>query len=1111
MNNPELKLLLALIALAFCGPAGATTYTDNFQGTTTSLNWWVPTPTDTTTNAACLTAGTGNGSSGTTPPGCKWSTPDAVGSGALRLTDAKNSQHGDIVSNFTFPSTQGLQVTFTTYTYGGDGGGAAGDGADGISFFLMDASYLPTYGPNIGGWGGSLGYTCSNVNTPYNGMVGAYLGLGIDEYGNFLNQGDNTATGYGYQPMRIGLRGAGNVSWAWLHQHYPSWNPSGLNTNDQATGVQNTCETGTLWKYSSSAWTDKTVTSNTSSGNDGSTLTDYAPIPGGYVVMPDTNPIANQESNANATRANARPITYKLKITPAGLLSFWYSYNNGTYQPVLVGQSITASNGTVPGSFAFGFAGSTGGSTNVHEITCFTAQPIESSSSASANTIQSGQLQTGTQIYLAYYSEDNWWGGLSANNLVSSANGTVSASSVANWDASCVLTGGACSSTGASNTTAEALSSRHLLTWNGSIGKSFEPGSLTTIQTGVLNGNSTGNTASDLVNWLRGDRSQESSTLRQRTSVLGDIINSSPVWVGPPASKYSNQFNDALYGSNTPENANGAQTYGTFATNNATRENVVYGGANDGFLHGFRSGSFSISGTYDSTNNDGTEVIGFMPYGVLANIGNSSPAAIDNLTTTTYGHSYFVDATPGTGDLFYNGTWHTWLVGGLGTGGQEIYALDITDPSQFNEANASSLVIGDWTASSTSEQTAISCTNAAGCNANLGYTKGTPLIRRLHNGQWAIIFGNGINSSSGHAGVYIGLVDSTTGAVSSFRWLDTGTGSTGNPDGINYVSSADLDGDHVADYLYGGDLQGNVWRFNLTSSNPADWAVSKFGNASATPLFTATYGGVAQPITTQASVAWTTTGGQRRVMVMFGTGQITPKTATTPDVYTSGTQSVYGIWDWDMNNWNNGTTTASGVNVPASSITYAALSGPQSVGRSNLQVQTTTTLSITPPTGSQITGYRTSSTNSVCWPTCASGSNKYGWYMDLPGTQEQVIYNPVFVNGALELNTTIPPGTTLTSSCNASVPTGWLMAFNIATGGGFPQSFFPDATGSFSVGQGLSAISGIAVGGVGSPGQVSVGSQNYSYTQTSTGSPVVTKINPQGGLTGSRVLWEQLR
>ena len=78
-----------------------------------------------------------------------------------------------------------------------------------------------------------MGYSCSNSNSPYNGLNGGYLGLGIDEYGNFLNgttntlnesgttaTGDNTASGGGYKPGRIGLRGAGSISWSALNAAY---------------------------------------------------------------------------------------------------------------------------------------------------------------------------------------------------------------------------------------------------------------------------------------------------------------------------------------------------------------------------------------------------------------------------------------------------------------------------------------------------------------------------------------------------------------------------------------------------------------------------------------------------------------------------------------------------------------------------------------------------------------------------------------------------------------------------------------------------------------------------------------------------------------------------
>jgi type IV pilus assembly protein PilY1 len=97
-----------------------------------------------------------------------------------------------------------------------------------------------------------------------------------------------------------------------------------------------------------------------------------------------------------------------LKITSGGLLSFSYSINSGAYQPVISGQDITASNGLLPPNLLFGFAGSTGGDTNIHEIMCFRATPVnQSSSSAGANQQQAAKIQAGSQVYFAYYNPDN--------------------------------------------------------------------------------------------------------------------------------------------------------------------------------------------------------------------------------------------------------------------------------------------------------------------------------------------------------------------------------------------------------------------------------------------------------------------------------------------------------------------------------------------------------------------------------------------------------------------------------------------------------------------------------------------------------------------------------
>jgi type IV pilus assembly protein PilY1 len=1086
MFNSKLKPIAVLLALIFSD--GAVAITDDFtQATNTSANNW------SALGVACLTAGTA--SSGTSNiPGCNLSTPDAAGSGALRLTAAVNSQTGGIVSNNTMATNAGLQVIFNTYTYGGTG-------ADGISFVLADGSQ-PKSG---GGLGGSLSYSCSNANgssaqpgaVGANGVVGGYLGLGMDEYGNFLNNGDNTATGWSSTgaaqttsgssrvPQRIGLRGSGNVNWTWLNANYPYYYPSTATNATQLTAVKNTCKTGTLWNYHTSTGSNLGVTSTTNNGSTGGVLMDYKAVPNGFLVLPSGSPI----NSSATTRAAAKPITYKLMITSSGLISLQYSYNGGVYQSVLTNQSITDPNAgfaALPSSFRFGFSASTGGANDIHEITCFTAQPIQSASSAGSNGVP---VTGGTQIYLAGYNPNNWWGTLGAYSLVTSGN-SLSVSSTANWDASCVLTGGACSAMGTPNPviTAESPSSRQLLTWDGSSGQPLQWSSLTSSQQGVLN--SSDSQGQNRLNWLRGVRSQEQSatpagTLRSRDGVLGDVVDSSPTWVGAPSMSYASPFNDALYPSHSstaPENAStpsAAQTYSAYSSANATRSNVVYAGGNDGLLHGFRAGSYSASLTYNSANNDGKEVLGFMPSTVLAN------ANVVGLTSPTYGHNYFVDATPGTGDLFYGNAWHTWLVGGLGEGGKEIYALNVTDPTQFSEANASTLVVGDWTDATLT---------------HLGKTYGTPLIRRLHNGQWAIIFGNGYGSGDYSAGVYIGLVDSTTGAI-TFKWLQAKVGTASAPDGIAYVSSADLDGDRITDYLYAGDLLGNVWRFDLTSSDAANWGVSKFGNVAATPLFSS---GSAQPISTSIAVASTYDGGGKRIIVMFGTGNKIPATATTGDSYAAGTQSVYGIWDSDMGAWN----------AIAPSSTYASLTPPQSIGRSVLTQQVATDNGV----------YRSVTNNAVCWQgstACASDNNKYGWYMDLPDTNEQVIYNPVLVGGALVLNTTIPP-VNVAGQCTSQVSTGWTMAFNVSSGGQFPQGFFPDSTGSYTT----TNTSGLKANAVGTPLVVVVttttgGSTPYLISQTSSGNGSgadcsvatsgCTKANLQNSINVKRITWEELR
>jgi type IV pilus assembly protein PilY1 len=1052
-----------LLAVAAAGVplvvAAQALISEDFTGTATNNSWFF-------FNGACLTAGNQAGiepvaGTGGQMPGCAsiagsyyneplvggqngvagstQTLPDPAGQGALRFTNGAPGgyhQNGAIVSTTPFSTGQGVSVTFKTVTYRGNSGGAGGDGADGISFYLMDASQPP----GIGSWGGSLGYSCSNANPPYDGLVGAYLGLGIDEFGNFLNgtslmpgytgpnaaTADNSALGYGYRPNRIGLRGAGNIAWPWLNANYPQFYPNSFSASQQQLAVQATCSSGLVWDYA-----DGTAAKIK---GDSVSLFDYAPIAGAFVELPAGTQIANESA---MNRGAATPIFYSLRISQDGLLSLSYSLNGGAFQPVITRQSISASNGPLPSSFLFGFAGSTGGSTNIHEILCFKAGPATTAgTSAGASEKQSAKLQTGAQAFFAFYNPSTWTGRVTASGLGFDSFGNVIVAATPNWDAACALNGIAaglnCPTTGVAGPLAPPAPTRRvILSWNGSGGIPFQWANLTTTPTGgqqaVIDAGDPTPFNGNRVNFLRGDRTNEINTsgvglFRSRSSVLADIVDSSPTWVGPPVAPYTAVWHDRVNSAATfPENVSSAQTYAQFTSTNQTRLNVVYVGSNDGLVHGFRSGSYDINNNFVATGNDGQEVLAYMPGAVLQTIHSTTPNI--DYSNTQYGHNFFVDATPGAGDLFYQNQWHTWLYGGLGAGGAAIYALDVTNPTttNFTEGNAANLVIGEWTPAT------LACSNVAGCGNSLGNTYGIPQVRRLHDGKWAMIFGNGYGSASGDAGIFIMTVDPAS-AAKTFYYLSTGVGSSASPNGIAYATPVDLDGDHITDYVYAGDLQGNVWRFDLTSTSESNWALTPG------PLFTTPAG---QPITTPvvAASGAPAPGMQQFLMILFGTGQKTALTNASPTTFASATQSLYGVWDWNLGAWN----------AMSAAAQYASLTGAasgltttnNSLAVANLQAQTVTVNAST-------LNRDIASNASICWAsqTQCVGNKQFGWYLNLPGAQEQIIYGPQLVAQALTVNSVVPAANSPTA-CSIVGDTGFTYVVSAMTGGAFQQVFLP--------------------------------------------------------------------
>ncbi len=1138
--------LIAMLALQTITARATVNVSENFTGTSTENSWYYY-------GFACLTASTtsGNGLLGHgpgSPPGCvddsayneplvggyngtsgsTQTLPDPVGYGALRFTNGCTdsscgtggyNQNGAIISADTFSTNQGLDITFKTVTYRGNSYNnghsypqGRSDGADGMSFFLIDATddspWQSDSNDAIGSYGGSLGYSCSNTNSketdPYHGMLGAYLGLGIDEFGNFLNPGDNTASGTGQYANRIGMRGAGSIAWSWLNQTYPDDYPSGLTTSEQTTAVLDTCKTGRLWNFSGDV-------TNDASGQEKETSTpvlDYPAIPNASAIVTDN--IAKEYAAGGYSRQDATPITYRLRITSNGLLSLWYSYNGGSWIGVLQNQSITSSNAPLPSLLRFGFAGSSGGGTNIHELLCFKATPAtQAQSSSTVNQQESSRVQNGTQEYFSYYNPSDWTGDLTAYSLVATSTGGLSIATAANWDASCVLTGvpsgSTCGSTGQTGAISpESPSSRAMLTWSGTTGIPFEWSDLTTSEQSALDSGQNTTYGQDLVQYLRGDRSNEitpqaTGLFRDRDAVLGDIVDSSPAWVGPPSKMVYSAYEtpvtwqDKLYPTATmPENS--GQSYQQYTAAEATRLNVVYVGANDGFLHAFAAGNFNSTGsTFDSSNNTGEEVLAYMPQVVAADIHNSTDANLD-YANPQYGHNFYVDASPGVGDLYYNGAWHTWLVSGLGAGGADIFALDVTHPSQFSESNASSLVVGDWTPAT------LSCANVSGCGSDLGNTYGTPVIRLLHNGDWGIIFGNGLGSKSGDAGIYVMTVNPTSEAISTYY---LSTGQAGKGDGIAYAAPVDMDGDHIVDYVYAGDSNGNVWRFNLTSNDPTQW------HASAAPIFT-TPGG--QPITSSITPAFVTnpTTNQTQLMLYFGTGEKTALTNTSATTYQTGTQSFYGVWDWNLSAWNAHNLTQFTSLSPSAMMTAAGTS-TDTLGLANLQQQIVSVDS---------SGNRNiDSTSPICWAgtlACgATGNDQFGWYINLPGsnsaynqtTYEQVVYNPEIVGTAVVFNSTLP-GIDSPLACNTGADEGWTYAID-ARSGGPVSNFFINNGNTHTIAYQSNASGTDSVVTTGGTGSTPV--QYYLVYQTNTGQHNIQQISVQGTPIGLPETWIELR
>jgi len=459
------------------------------------------------------------------------------------------------------------------------------------------------------------------------------------------------------------------------------------------------------------------------------------------------------------------------------------------------------------------------------------------------------------------------------------------------------------------------------------------------------------NTGSNLVAFLRGDRGYEATNstnplYRTRQHILGDIINSSPVYVGAPLFSYTDTG------------------YAAFKTAQASRTAVVYAGSNDGMLHAFKATNLPNDGVAQ-----GSELWAFIPTAVLPNLYK--------LADSSYAtrHTYFVDGAPVVGDVYDSATssWKTILVGGLNAGGKAYYALDITNPT-------SPVLLWEFT------------------DSNLGLTFGNPMIVKRNNGTWVVVFASGYNNTAGDGQGHLYVVNAITGAkqkdISGTTDLDvataTGVGSSSDPSGLAKINAWIADAtDNKALRFYGGDLKGNLWRFDiddLVAPNHSALRLAQFQTSAGDP----------QAITIQPRLKQVS--GQ--IAVIVGTGQY----LGTTDIADTKTQGVAVIRD-PLSNTGWGVVRDN----PAVKVSTVTLTDPNT----------------TTPTATSLddNALITASNPAVTWSTDG------GWRFDLPVSKERVVTPIAIAGNKMLVGSAIPSGDACTTGgasryYECDIPTG---------------------------------------------------------------------------------------
>ncbi len=458
-------------------------------------------------------------------------------------------------------------------------------------------------------------------------------------------------------------------------------------------------------------------------------------------------------------------------------------------------------------------------------------------------------------------------------------------------------------------------------------------------------------TGANLLKFLRGQSGHEDRSInpaddrlyRYRSAVLGDVLESQPAFISKPVMNYP------------------YPGYGAYATAQANRAGTVYLGANDGMLHAFAADT-------------GVERWAYVPSMVIPNMWK---LADKNYAAS---HANFINGSPATSDICTancscdeacvtaGGTppvWKTILVGGLNAGGRGYYAIDITNPTTPEIL---------WELTPTTGIGAVK-------DDDIGYSYAQPIITRKADGTWVVLVTSGYNNTSPGTGKgYLYVLNAKTGAIISK--IGTDVGSTTAPSGLAKIAAwNDEPVGNKTTYVYGGDLNGNVWRFNINSTATA--AIGTGDALKFATLFSDSAGVNAQPITTTPVLG--KINGKR--VVFIGTG----KYLETSDLTNTQVQSQYAIKDDDA--------TDTLVN-PRTTLVQQTIS--ESASGSATRVSS----------GSTVNFY-----------------TGRGWYFDFPDTGERQNVDSRLVQGVLLIPTTVPTNTVCSPGGY-----GWLTYVDYKTG-----------------------------------------------------------------------------